>query len=93
MATRRKRSNSGEPTVAHLTVVLEQNQAQFKAFGEALTALGRRMDARFDQVDARFERLDLELALVKVAVLENARDTKNKVDRDEVLAIVHDAGS
>lgn len=71
MATRRKRSNSGEPTVAHLTVVLEQNQAQFKAFGEALTALG----------------------LVKVAVLENARDTKNKVNRDEVLAIVHGTGS
>jgi hypothetical protein len=93
MAARRK-----EDALAGFTVVLEDIRSQFRLFGEALQGIRETMDARFDAVDRRFnavdaraDRTDGELALVKVAVLENNRELKalrGAVSRDEVEAIV-----
>jgi hypothetical protein len=97
MAARKK-----EDALAGFTVVLEDIRSQFRVFGEALQGIRETMDARFDAVDRRFDavdaradRTDGELALVKVAVLENNRELKELrgavsrlVDRDEVEAIV-----
>jgi hypothetical protein len=90
MAARKK-----EDALAGFTVVLEDIRSQFRVFGEALQGIRETMDARFDAVEARADRTDGELALVKVAVLENNRELKELrgavsrlVDRDEVEAIV-----
>jgi hypothetical protein len=97
MAARKK-----EDALAGFTVVLEDIRSQFRVFGEALQGIRETMDARFDAVDRRFDavdaradRTDGELALVKVAVLENNRELKELreamsrfVDRDEVEVIV-----
>jgi hypothetical protein len=98
-----------EDALAGFTVVLEDIRSQFRVFGEALQGIRETMDARFGAVDSRFDavdrrfdavearadRTDGELALVKVAVLENNRELKELrgavsrlVDRDEVGAIV-----
>jgi hypothetical protein len=45
----------------------------------------------FAQVDQRFERVEHEIGLLKVAVIEQGRELKKKVDRDEVEAIVERA--
>ena len=96
MAARKK-----EDALAGFTVVLEDIRSQFRVFGEALQGIRETMDARFGAVDSRFdavdrrfdavERADGELALVKVAVLENTRELKELrgavsrlVNRDEV---------
>jgi hypothetical protein len=97
MAARKK-----EDALAGFTVVLEDIRSQFRVFGEALQGIRETMDARFgavdrrfDTVDARADRTDGELALVKVAVLENNRELRELrgavsrlVNRDEVEAIV-----
>jgi hypothetical protein len=104
MAARKK-----EDALAGFTVVLEDIRSQFRVFGEALQGIRETMDARFGAVDCRFDavdrrfdavearadRTDGELALVKVAVLENSRELKELrgavsrlVGRDEVEAIV-----
>src|ERR1700722_10844229 len=104
MAARKK-----EHALAGFTVVLEDIRSQFRVFGEALQGIRETMDARFGAVDCRFDavdrrfdavearadRTDGELALVKVAVLENSRELKELrgavsrlVDRNEVEVIV-----
>jgi hypothetical protein len=46
------------------------------------------VDARFAQVDESFAEVKHELGLVKTVVLEHGRLLKEKVDRDEVEAVV-----
>jgi hypothetical protein len=124
MAARKKGATTRAPADGHGSgVVIEQMQAHFRVFGEALAGLGARMDARFaevdrrfdgvdrrldgvdlrlegidrrfDDVDRRFDRLEGDMAFVKTAVTDSARETPairdaldRKVDRDEVEGIV-----
>jgi uncharacterized coiled-coil DUF342 family protein len=53
------------------------------------------VDRRFAQVDRRFDRVEQDVGLVKIAVLDHARELKeirvalgNKVDRHELEALV-----
>src|ERR1700679_96990 len=78
--------------------IRETMDARFGAVDCRFDAVARRFDAvdrRFDAVEARADRTDGELALVKVAVLENSRELKELrgavsrlVDRNEVEVIV-----
>ena len=78
--------------------IRETMDARFGAVDCRFDAVDRRFDAvdrRFDAVEARADRTDGELALVKVAVLENSRELKELrgavsrlVDRNEVEVIV-----
>jgi hypothetical protein len=110
MAARKKGATTRAPADGHGSgVVVEQMQAHFRVFGEALAGLGARVDAgfaetdrrfeaigrRFDDVDRRFDRLEGDMAFVKTAVIDSARETRairdaldRKVDRDEVEGIV-----
>ncbi len=67
-----------------LTEEVRTGFARVDARFEQVDARFDRIDARFEQVDARFEQvegrldhLDREVGLVKVAVLENARDIRD----------------
>src|SRR5580704_9127853 len=62
-------SGNGGAEARALSVVVEEQRAQFKVFGEALQGLREGMDRRFDGVDR-------EIALVKGAVVETNRDMK-----------------
>ena len=53
-----------------------------------VTALDDKVTTGFAQVELRFERVEHEIGLLKVAVIEQGRELKKKVDRDEVEAIV-----
>jgi hypothetical protein len=53
--------------------------------------LEQRMTAGFTRVDERLDELSHEVGLVKLAVLDHGRALKEKVDRDEVEAIVERA--
>jgi hypothetical protein len=103
MAARKKGATTRAPADGHANgVVIEQMQAHFRVFGEALAGLGARVDAgfaevdrRFDGVDRRLDRLEGDVAFVKTAVTDSARETRairdaldRKVDRDEVEGIV-----
>ncbi|HEY1694689.1 MAG TPA: hypothetical protein VGG39_21105 [Polyangiaceae bacterium] len=110
MAARKKGATTRAPADGHANgVVIEQMQAHFRVFGEALAGLGARVDAgfaendrrfeaigrRFDDVGRRFDRLEGDMAFVKTAVTDSARETRAirdaldpKVDRDEVEGIV-----
>ncbi|MGH7440789.1 MAG: hypothetical protein ACRENE_34295 [Polyangiaceae bacterium] len=82
--------------------MLESMQADFRGFGESLQSFRERADAnfqqidvRFQQVDARFDGVERDIALLKDASLETARELRSlrlivekKVDRDEVQALV-----
>jgi hypothetical protein len=53
------------------------------------------VDRRFEQVDRRLDRLEQDVGLVKIAVVDHARDLKeiraalgNKVDRHELETLV-----
>jgi hypothetical protein len=74
--------------------------------GQRLDGLEQRLDARIDgleqRLDARIDGLEQrvtaqladlshEVGLVKIAVLEHGRALKEKVDRDEVQAMVERA--
>ncbi len=61
------------------------------ALDSRVTALDVRMTAGFARVDQRLDRVEHELGLVKSAVLEHGRLLKQKVNRDEVEAIVERA--
>jgi chromosome segregation ATPase len=58
------------------------------ALDHKVAALDDKVTAGFAQVDLRFERVEHEVGLLKVAVIEQGRELKKKVDRDEVEAIV-----
>jgi len=72
------------------TVVVEQMQGQFRAFGESLDGLREQMtrgfaemnrrfaevDGRFEQVDRRFDRVEQELGQVKDAVMVHQRQLR-----------------
>jgi hypothetical protein len=95
MATRRKKTAGNSDRARGFTVVVEEMRAQFKVFGEHLrslddkvTVLDDKVTAGFAQVDVRFARVEHEIGLLKIAVIEQGRELKKKVDRDEVEAIV-----
>ena len=63
--------------------------------GEQVGVLREEMRAGFAQVDRRFERIEQDVGLVKIAVLDHARELKeirvalgNKVDRHELEMLV-----
>ncbi|HEY6461409.1 MAG TPA: hypothetical protein VIY73_14685 [Polyangiaceae bacterium] len=103
MAARKKGATRRAPAEGDANgVVIEQMQAHFRVLGEALAGLGAQMhagfadvDRRFDGVDRRLDRLEGDMAFVKTAVTDSARETRairdaldRKVDRDEVEGVV-----
>jgi archaellum component FlaC len=76
----------------------DQMRASFEEVDRRFEQVDRRfeqIDHRFEQMDQRFERIEQDVGLVKIAVLDHARELKEirtaldrKVDRDEVEAIV-----
>ena len=100
MVARKKRAKSehngnGAAEARALAVVVEEQRAQFKVFGEALQGLRDEMNGRFDGVDREIAFVKTDLSLVKTAVVETNRDMKElrrtveeldarKADRDEL---------
>jgi chromosome segregation ATPase len=77
MVARKKRamkeqSGNGGAEARALAVVVEEQRAQFKVFGEALegvreemNGLREDMNGRFEAIDRRFDGVDREIAFVK----------------------------
>jgi len=59
------------------TVVLEQMQGHFRAFGESLDGLRERMEQRFDGVEQRFDRVEQRLDRVERVVHEHERQLRD----------------
>jgi hypothetical protein len=103
MAGRRKRTGAnGSGESDGFTVVVEELRSHFKVFGERLDGVEQRLDTRIDgleqtmtagfaRVGEQLAELSHEVGRVKIAVLEHGRALKDKVDRDEVRAIVERA--
>jgi hypothetical protein len=66
-------------------------EARFDGIEGRFDGLEERMTAGFAHVDERLDGLSHEVGLVKLAVLEHGRALKEKVDRNEVEAIVERA--
>jgi hypothetical protein len=100
-----RKSKQTEATTAEaraFTIVLEEIRAQNKGFGEGqellreqVGVLREEMRAGFAEVDQRFDHIEQDVGLVKIAVLDHARELKeirvalgNKVDRHELETLV-----
>jgi hypothetical protein len=110
MAARKSRHPEAATAEARaFTIVLEEIRAQNKGFGEGQELLREshellreemragfaEVDRRFEHVDRRFDRIEQDVGLVKIAVLDHARELKeirvalgNKVDRHELETLV-----
>jgi hypothetical protein len=102
MATRKKTATKAARTEAAFVVVLEDLNAKFNVFGEALQGFREEVGVRFEQIDRRFEQVDRRFNQLELATLENSRAMTElgasvkriesalatKVDRNEVEAIV-----
>jgi septal ring factor EnvC (AmiA/AmiB activator) len=63
MAVRKKTvkgqgNGDGAAIARELVVVVEEQRAQFRVFGEALQGVRETLDRRFDEVDRQFEAVD-----------------------------------
>ena len=74
-----------------MSLLREQMSAGF----EDVSRRFEQVDARFERVEGRLDRIENDVGLVKIAVIEHARELKEirvalekKVDRDEVEGIV-----
>jgi|GEM_PF-1596580 len=63
------------------TVVLEQLNSQFKAFGESLKGLRDKVDDGFDRVDKRLDKIDLRFDRFEIETAENFKIVKNYLSR------------
>jgi hypothetical protein len=83
MASRKKKSENVLTTdeARAFTVVVEQMQGHFKAFGERLDLMEEKLSRRFDEVERRLERIETTGSTV-------TRMLESKVDRDDVEKIV-----
>jgi methyl-accepting chemotaxis protein len=73
MVVRKRRPPKPPRSDAAFVVVLEDLNAKFNVFGEALQGFRDEVAKQFEQVDDRFERVDRRFGQVELAVLENSR--------------------
>ena len=91
---REQMSTLGEQ-VSSLGEQMSSLREQMSAGFEDVNRRFERVDARFERVEGRLDRIENDVGLVKIAVIEHARELKEvrvalekKVDRDEVEGIV-----